>query len=322
MKNNNNSNLKNFLKSEVPFTSLINNILKEKILFLFIFFIFLLLAYLFTKTRVSDYKINITINPAPQYIFDPYRELVSKDNALNRELVSNDNALNRELVSNDNALNFNLMFSKNLLSTSNLSEYFEKNSNQDFIKYLFNEKKIDFRKYYLNDFSKKIGQVKENNQTINNKYFLIYPENIDGRTFFINYVKFTKDKTTNEFANQLKFKILYAKTSYLQALEYAEQLQIDQSTQKLDQITLYNSLRIYNEHIPLFLYGKQILNYKIKEIEKINLYLEKEKFNYNPILDLSLIPSKISNHNLFLLIGFIIAFFLSSLIIFFKNMLK
>ena len=133
MKNNNNSNLKNFLKSEVPFTSLINNILKEKILFLFIFFIFLLLAYLFTKTRVSDYKINITINPAPQYIFDPYRELVS-------------NALNRESVSNDNALNFNLMFSKNLLSTSNLSEYFEKNSNQDFIKSLFNEKKIDFRK--------------------------------------------------------------------------------------------------------------------------------------------------------------------------------
>ena len=184
------------------------------------------------------------------------------------------------------------------------------------------EKKIDFRKYYLNDFSKKIGQVKENNQTINNKYFLIYPENIDGHTFFINYVKFTKDKTANEFANQLKFKILYAKTSYLQALEYAEQLQIDQSIQKLDQTTLYNSLRIYNEHIPLFLYGKQILNYKIKEIEKINLYLEKEKFNYNPILDLSLIPSKISNHNLFLLIGFIIAFFLSSLIIFFKNMLK
>ena len=107
MKNNNNSNLKNFLKSEVPFTSLINNILKEKILFLFIFFIFLLLAYLFTKTRVSDYKINITINPAPQYFFDPYRELLS----------------------NDNALNFNLMFSKNLLSTSNISEYFEKNSN-------------------------------------------------------------------------------------------------------------------------------------------------------------------------------------------------
>jgi hypothetical protein len=71
-----------------------------------------------------------------------------------------------------------------------------------------------------------------------------------------------------------------------------------------------------------FLYGKQILNYKIKEHEKLILHLEKEKFNYNPILDLSLFPSKNSNHNLYLLIGFIIAFFLSSLIIFLKNMFK
>jgi hypothetical protein len=240
MKNNNNSNLKDFLKSEVPFTSLINNILKEKILFLFIFFIFLLLAYLFTKTRVSDYKINITINAAPEYIFIPYREFISKSNKYDTETIKN------------NALNFDLMFSNNLLSTSNLSEYYEKNINQDFVKSLFNEKKIDLRKYFLNDFSKKIGQFKENIQTINNKYFLIYPENIDGPTFFINYVKFTKDKTANEFANQLKLKILYAKTSYLQALEYAEQLQIEQPAQKLDQTILYNSLRISNEHIPLW----------------------------------------------------------------------
>jgi hypothetical protein len=261
-----------------------------------------LLAYLYTKNLGEDYKIQITLNNPPEYIFASYGILPEKLTNVN---------------------NFNYKINKHLLSVDNLKDFLEKNKEQNFLKFFNNDKKNNLKKYYLNDFNKKIGIVKERNQQMINTYYLIYPETLEGDIFFSNYVKFTQEKATYELVNEFKKTILAAKTSHLDALRFLEQLQIDQSTaQNLSQINLYNSIRINDSNIPLFLLGKETLKFKIKEAERAILKLENEKFSYDLILELSLFPKKISNHNINILIALIFGFFLSSLIIFFKNMMK
>jgi hypothetical protein len=80
---------------------------------------------------------------------------------------------------------------------------------------------------------------------------------------------------------------------------------------------------VVNEPEALFYKGTKVLSQSIIIDKKLLQKLENDQFNYNPILDKGIITQIATMSSYFyFLIGLFIGFFLSCIIIFFKNALK
>jgi LPS O-antigen subunit length determinant protein (WzzB/FepE family) len=298
------------IEGEVNFADLLIKCWKEKILILSITIICVMLSYLYVFALQQEFKTEITIKNPPEEIFFSYERRLYFYNPTTTNNNNNNN--NNNNVTKQFILDFNLK----LLSLDNLERFVEQSNEFDDFKEYLKIKKMTPKKYFQNN---KFGQFKEKNQTIVNKYFLIFPKELDGITFINNYVEFTKNRQIIEHENKLKLLIKDDIEVFQQALVSAKLVNLENPV--LIAIDPRNT--IANSPEFLFYRGSKILTQQITNFEKMLSNLENNKLNYNPILDKASVLSVVSKFSfLYIVAGLIFGFFLSFVIIFFKALNK
>lgn len=211
---------------------------------------------------------------------------------------------------------YNNNFYENLFSRKNLIFFLEQSGDLDNFKKSLGKSSNNFSDFFNNN---RFGKVQVKDKILLNKIFLVYPDKFNGEDFLAKYVLFSSNKTIRELKNKLITIIKDNILIYEQALEIAKKINL------LDPILISNRVYIttVNEPESLFYKGVNVLTQEIINQEKLLKKLETEKFEYNPILDNSVtiyLNSNFNKSNFF--IGSLFGFFLSSLIIFFKTLLK
>ena len=171
---------------EIDLGNLIGLFWKEKITILLISIVCGLVGYLYASFQPLLFKTEITLKNPPFQFFEFYSSVRSN----NFKYSNNNNNNNNN--SNDNfAGEFISDFKLNFLSLDNLETFVEESGSFDDFKGYLKSRNITVKKYFEDN---KLGQVKEKNQIIPNKYFLIFPKELDGVIFFNNYAEFIKKK--------------------------------------------------------------------------------------------------------------------------------
>jgi LPS O-antigen subunit length determinant protein (WzzB/FepE family) len=290
---------------EIDLGDLLRALWREKILILSISIICGLLGYLYASFKTEEFKTEIKLKNPPFQLFESYSDLV--------EL--NPNKINNNINNNIPAGQFISDFKLKLLSLDNLESFVEESRDLDNFKAYLKSKNITVKKY----FKDKLGEEKEKNIVIPNKYFLVFTKELDGDIFLNNYVEFTKKKNITEFKKILKITIENRIAFNEQALETAKLINLENPILK----SLDNQTQVVNEPEALFYKGTKVLRQNIIFLKRLLQKLENDQFNYNPILDKALL-SVLQNTSplLFLGFGLILGFLLSLVIVFLRNTLK
>jgi LPS O-antigen subunit length determinant protein (WzzB/FepE family) len=286
---------------EIDLKDLIKLLWREKILILSISIICGLAGYLYASFKPEEFKIEIKLKNPPSQLFEPYAYLLTNNNNNN---------------SNNAVGQFITDFKLNLLSLDSLEIFVEESRELDNFKKYLKLRNISTKQYFAN----KLGEAKEKNMIIPNTYFLVFEEKILDRDIFLNnYLDFIKKKNITEFKKNLKL-VIENRINYTQdSLEIAKLINLENPILK----SPGNQNQVVNEPEGLFYKGTKVLSQSIIIDKKLLQKLENDQLNYNPILDkgIALEINTISSYAFFL-IGLFIGFFLSCIIIFFKNVLK
>ena len=268
----------------------------------------MILSYLYVYALPQEFKTEITIKNPPEEIFLSYERRL---NFLNNNNNNNNNN-NRGHILKQFVFDFNLK----LLSLDNLERFVEQSTELDDFKEYLKVRKMTSKQYFQNN---KFGQFKEKNQIITNKFFLIFPKELDGSTFLNNYVEFTKNKQIIELENKLKLLINDDIAVLQEALESAKQINLENPV--LNAIDSRNAVANNSEF--LFIKGSKILTQEITHLKKILTNLENNKLDYNSILDKASVVFVVSKFSfLYIILGLVFGFFLSLVIVFFKAINK
>jgi LPS O-antigen subunit length determinant protein (WzzB/FepE family) len=286
---------------EIDLADFIKSLWREKILILSISIICGLLVYLYSSFKPEEFKVEITLQNPPFQLFEPYSGLLEiKNNNSNSSIDTG------QFISN---------FQLKLLSLDNLESFVEESRNLDNFKAYLKSKNGTVNKYI----KAKLGEVKEKNKIIPNKYFLVFPKGLDGDIFLNNYVEFTKKKNITEFKKNLKTTVEYRIILYEEALETAKLINLENPILKSPE----NQAQVVNEPEALFYKGTKVLSQNIIHFKRLLQRIENDQFNYNPILDKAwLSVSQRTSPPLFFGFGLILGFLLSLVIIFLRNTLK
>jgi hypothetical protein len=206
-------------------------------------------------------------------------------------------------------------FNLNFLSLDNVEIFVEESRSLDNFKRYLKLKNITAKEY----FGSKLGEAKEKNTIISNKYFLFFEEKLYGDIFLNDYAEFIKKKNIVEIKKNLKLTIENKIYSYEQALEIAKLLNIEIPILK----SINNQILVASEPEALFYKGSKALSQDIINLKKLLQKLENDQFNYNLILDKASSPvlQTVSVSKIFVY-ALTLGFLLSLVIIFLKNTLK
>ena len=289
---------------EIDLGSIIKLLWKEKILILSISIICGLLGYFYGLLKPQEFKTEIKLKNPPIQIFEPYNLL---NNNLNNNNLNNNNLNNDNLNNNSNNIagQFISDFKLNLLSLDNLQNFIEES------------REFDNFKGYLKSKNISVGEVKEKNIIISNKYFLNHPKEFDGTIFLNKYVEFIKKKTIVEFKNNLKLTFLNTINNHQEALEIAKKIQLENPI-----IKTTSQQQVVNEPEALFYKGTKVISENLNYLNKRLIKLENDQFNYNIISQKALTLKNPINLPLYFALGLILGSFLSLIIIYLKNILK
>jgi hypothetical protein len=285
---------------EIDFLHIIKLLLREKVLISSISIIFGFLGYLYASFQPQKFKIEITIK-------EPYIEFVE---ILNRDfgalvLKEQHSQVSEKFISD---------FKSNLLSLNNLKSFVEESKEFDNFKEYLKLRNISVTNYFLNN----IGEVKEKNVIIRNKYFLAFTKELDGDIFFNNYLEFVKKKTAIELKKNLQLLIVNKIVFFERAFQLAKSVNIESpigTIIPLNHNVIASSDLIYK--------GSKILSLEIVYLKELLVKLENEQFNFQIILDKSSItPTEVISNHKYFAAGLILGLFLSLVIIFFKSILK
>ena len=295
-------------KDEIDLSALIRRLWKEKILILIFSIACMLLFYLYTLTFAKEFKTEITIQDPAYEVLKKYDKLISHKKNINT--IENDKI---KIDKNEvNALsNFIDDFNLNLLSLDNLENFLQQSKGSDDFKVFLKKRNISAQKYFR---GYRFGELKEKNKTI-------FPKELEGTIFLNNYEEFTKNKTKGEFINKIRIAIYLNLTEYEENLQIAKQLGIENPFMKFSE----SSANIFFlDNKSSYLEGTKVLTQKIIYIKQLLSDLERNPFDYNPILDKASVISKVAPFYQFLYIlgGFVFGFFLSLIIIFFRDSIK
>jgi len=278
--------------NEIDLADLVITLWREKILILSISIICGLLGYFYALSKPQEFKTEITLKNPPIQIFEPYNLFNNNDTA--QQFISN--------------------FKLNFLSLDNLQSFTEESREFDNFKEYLKLRNISSKHYFVNQ----IGEAKDNNIIIPNKYFINHSKELDGAIFLNKYVKFVKKKTTVEVKNTLKLTILNSISLHLQALEIAKKIQLENPIIKTP-----SQQQIVTEPEALFYKGTKVITENLKYLNTKMIKLENEQFDYNIILEKSITHAiNPVSSSLYFALGLMLGSFLSFVIIFFKNKLK
>jgi hypothetical protein len=278
-----------------------------------------LAGYLYASLKPQEFKTEIKLKSPPPQLFEVYVHILNNNNNNNtttNTIINNTTNNNTTTTNNNNNFvqqfisDFNLYF----LSLDNLQSFIEESGEFGNFKEYLKLRNISAKNYFVN----KIGEVKEKNLIISNKYFLVFTKELNGDIFFKNYVEFIKKKTVFEIKNNLKLSIENKITIHEHALEKAKLINLDNPIQRS-----INEYLVVNKPEDLFYKGTKILSSEIIYLKRLLIKLEKEQFDFEIILDkpLNSTVNAISNLAYFVK-GLILGLLLSFGIIFFKNALK
>jgi LPS O-antigen subunit length determinant protein (WzzB/FepE family) len=281
---------------EIDLANFIKSLWRNKILILSISIICGLAGYLYGSFQTQELKTEIQLRNPPIQLFDRY--IIFLDNSSN--------------IKKDNIEEFMSDFRMNFLSLDNLQSFTKESKEFDNLKAYLELRNISAKIYFYG----KIGEAKEKNGIIPNKFFLHFPKELDGETFLNNYVEFIKNKTILDFKIKLKFLIENKIIVYKNSLEKAKLINLENPILRSPS----PNLLVVNEPDDLFYKGIKILTQDIINFKKILTELENEHINFEIILDKaynSPVNSSMPRSSYFA-IGFLLGLFLSLGIIFFK----
>jgi LPS O-antigen subunit length determinant protein (WzzB/FepE family) len=283
---------------EIDLANFIGLLWREKITIFSISIVCGLVGYFYASFQPQEFKTEITLKNPPFQHFEFYSSVLSNNNS---------NNFDEQFISD---------FKLNFLSPDNLEKFVEESGGYDNFKGYLRSRNITVKQYFEDN---KLGQVKEKNQIIPNKYFLIFPKELEGRIFFNNYAEFIKKKTVFDFKKNLKLSIENNINNYELALESAKIINLENPILK----SMNQPSQVVNEPEALFYKGTKILAQNIIHLKKLFIKLENDQFNYNPTSDSATFPLNLSK-SLFLysLAGLVFGFFFSLIIILLKNTLK
>ena len=206
---------------------------------------------------------------------------------------------------------FILNFKLNFLSLDNLQSFTEESREFDNFKGYIKSRNISAKEYFKN----KIGEVKEKNFIIQNKYFLVFTKELDGDVFLNNYVHFIKKKTVLELKRYLKLSIINKNYLLENALENAKIINLENPILR----SMNQTSQVVNEPEDLFYKGSKILSQEITYLKKILIKLENDQFDYEIVSDkpLNSPVDKILNYKYFV-IGLIFGLLFSIAIVLFR----
>lgn len=288
---------------EIDLGNFIRLLWREKILIVSISIICSLIGYIFTTPKLQESKAVIILKDPPTQIFEPY--------TYNSSTPTNNNAANNNII----VQQFILDLKMNFLSVNNLDIFLEQSREFHNFKALLNSRNIDVYKYFDGN---RFGPIKEKNVVVSNKYFIVFPKELDGVRFLSNYADFIKKKTIAKTKNNLKLTIQNTISINEQALEIANIIELEGPIFKSTD-TVYN----VGSGLDLFYSGSKVLSQNIVNLKKLVIKLENDPFNYDLKLDQSVIlefnPERLTFNYL---TGLIFGFLLSFVIIFFKSFLR
>jgi len=270
----------------------------EKILISSISIICGLLGYLYASFKPQVLKTEITIQKPPAELFELYNPTFNNNN-------NNNNNINERFIS---------YFKSNFLSLDNLESFLEESRDFDNFKRYLESRNIFARNYFVG----KIGEVKEKNLIIPNKYFLVFTKELDGVIFLNNYSEFTKKETVFELKKILELSIINKITNTERALEYAKLINLENPILR----SMNGSSQVVNDPEALFYKGSKILSQEIIYLKKLLTKLENEQFNFEIKKDKAFIYNDKKKTLDYFVAGLILGLCLSLGIIFFKSSLK
>jgi LPS O-antigen subunit length determinant protein (WzzB/FepE family) len=299
-------------KDEIDLSALIRRLWKEKILILIFSIACMLLFYLYTLTFDKEFKTEIVIQDPAYEVLKKYDKFVS--NKKNINTIEADKIKTEVNVVTKFIDDFNL----NLLSLDNLENFVEQSKELDDFKVFLKKRNISAKNYFR---GYRFGELKEKNKTIYNRYFIIFPKELEGTIFLNNYLEFNKNKTKGEFINKLGIAIHLQLTEFEQNLQIAIQIGLEDPVMKFIESSPNN---FFADVKSSYLEGTKVLSQKIIYTKELLLDLERNQFDYNPILDKASVISKVAPFYqlLYILGGFVFGFFLSLIIIFFRDVIK
>jgi hypothetical protein len=261
---------------EINLVDLIRQLFEEKVLILFISIIFVLLAtlYGYSKNKDLEFKIQVTLKFEP--LFEEYKQIQKSD------------------------------FDKQFSNIRNFEIFIEQNKEiEDFKKFL-KLKNLSAVDYFS---AEKFNILPNNNNKslVESDFLLIYPKELDGVSFIINYIEFIK-KNKKSLYNK-KIKEFYQKkiNEHLLALEISKKLKIEMPMQSVGDNLSFK--------------GTIYLSEQVNHFRKIYSGIDNEKyFNIDYLISK---PVTIGNKSLsvYFVIGLILGLFLSFLIVFVKKSL-
>jgi LPS O-antigen subunit length determinant protein (WzzB/FepE family) len=308
---------KNFLQQssdEINFSKIIKNFWDEKILFLVVSVVSILIFYfsavLYEKISGKKYKIEFSINHPTSQLFSDFLEKFSDDFASDKSI--------RFSSANYIYLSFINRLDSNITSLDNIDLFLEQS--KDFIdfKVFLKEKKISPKMYFLSSKSGLI-EIKDKNSNIK-KFIFIYPEQLDGKNFLINYFDFSKQKTFDEFSTDMKIYVRSKIKSSEDALLIAKSIGLKKPA------IIEKSFN--NNPKDLFYIGTDALEARIKEYREFLTIIDNSSLinNKKSLNELNILPFYEEYRGypnfFYVLLGLLFGFILSSLIIFFKSFLK
>jgi len=295
--------------NEIDLRDLIKKIWKKKTLILSISIIFGLAGYFYTLLKPQEFKAEILLKNPPAQIFEPYNLL--RGNYTNTNTNTNTNTTN---TNNVIVGQFISDFKLNFLSLDNLQSFIEESREFDNFKRHLKSENISAQDYFAN----KIGEVKDRNITIANKYFLNYTKELDGPLFLNKYAEFAKKKTIVDFKSVLKLSLLNTINNHQEALEIAKKIDLENPIIKTT--SQQQVLLALNEPEALFYKGTKVLSENLIYLKKKLIILENDQFNYNIISQKTIVQKLTSERIVFYSILFGILF--SIIIIIFQPILK
>jgi len=275
-------------------------LLREKALISFFSILFMLIFFLYSINSNKNFQIKSVISEPSRLIFEPYNlTFYGPENLAYR---SNSNNLENSLQIKKNYLQsqFVISFNQKIQSTYNFNDFI--NQNNEFKKF-YKSKNINLEEYFnKSNFFTKSNFNKTGNKDKNSGlfyYYFIFPKEFPGDIFLKDYIQFTKNKTIVEFVIEIRETIKNV-------------IQQDENLLEIKKANYDSSgdYKNFNE-----------LSDKIKQNRDILKTVNYKNFDYNPfLLEISKPTPAVKNSEfLYSLLGLFLGFFLSLIVIFFKN---
>ncbi len=294
-------------KNDIYLKDFIQQIWNDKKIIFFISLLSLISAFVFTNLveKENQIKVNIVVKTPPAEMFSFYDTLYSSMTEYQVNFFGTASIVEGT---------YSKAFFRNMKSIDNLSR--------------FSKKDDDFREYFkLNNinvaefFYSRFGQPTQNKQVVENKYFLIFPQSLNGAKFLDNYVVYIKDITLAEIKNQLRVKLVEKISEYEHNLTIAEEIKLEDPLiiQNMSENNKRSS--VVTEPTALFFKGSKVIKKQISYLNKKLEDFDGQFFDYNPILDRSITESIRTSKN-YTLYGLFLGLFFSLLIVFLRTILR